>query len=51
MKHTYRVFDYLLQSWVYCQAYSLPQAKVLLRNQVLAKIGKYAFNSEIQLVK
>jgi hypothetical protein len=51
MKHLYRVHDYFLQDWVYCYAYSLPQAKVLLRNQILRKIGKYAFNSNIEIVK
>lgn len=47
-KQLFKGYDTYLQKWLYCYAYSLNQAIVLLRNQALKINGKYSFQQIIK---
>jgi len=50
-KSLYKCFDIISQKWYYTHAFSLQQANVLLRNQILAVNGKYNYTQLQKVIK
>jgi len=50
-KCLYKCFDIISQKWYYTHAFSLAQANVLLRNQMLAVNGRYNYTQLQKVIK
>ena len=50
-KSLFKAFDTISQKWYYTHAYSLQQADVLIRKQILAVNGKYNYQQLQKVIK
>jgi len=50
-KSLYKCWDIPSQKWYYTRAYSLSQAEVRLRNQILSANGRYKYEQLQKVIK